>query len=511
MTEHSGKSEDENGAPEVEAELVVDDSNTTAEAFDDPSEDVDEALADVEADPASKKSTLTPGVVLFFAFTALALIAFAVWWFQTRGEKPAAPASPAAESEPQDTAVAEQANSTPSAPNTQDEPATISLPEPSAKIDNPPIGALRPPSGEESATSPSDDSFLPPVSGAGAEKTTNNIAAGAEAIRRRMEETESAAELSETELAETELAETEVPEDPPTDEITGFDIAPADGDAPPQDPSTLEEFAEIRAEDVTVNAAAPDAEARPGASPLPAKIANDITILRNQTAALEGALSAERERNAQLAAEIADLRQSVEAAFVERDARYGEELSAMRAGLEKIQNNEVKGATDQLRANLALNALRQQIEAGEPFADELTAVAAFAPEEAPKLAASANAGVPTVTELRESFAAAARAGLAAAGQEKAGGGVSGLLARAQSLVSIRPAAPQAGDSPRAVVSRAEDALDAGDLTYALSELDTLPESARAAMNDWVVHARARRDAEDVLKNMATQFYGDGSE
>ena len=48
------------------------------------------------------------------------------------------------------------------------------------------------------------------------------------------------------------------------------------------------------------------------------------------------------------------------------------------------------------------------------------------------LEAHAETGVKSDAELRESFDAAARRALAAAGQAKAGGGVSGLMARARS-------------------------------------------------------------------------------
>ena len=48
-----------------------------------------------------------------------------------------------------------------------------------------------------------------------------------------------------------------------------------------------------------------------------------------------------------------------------------------------------------------------------------------------------------------------------------------------------------GDSPDAVLSRAEASLGEGDLETALNELEALPPEGRAAMSDWLEQAELR--------------------
>lgn len=495
MVQNGSKPEDETGetnAPEVEAEVVADDHEPSP-AFDDPPPEVEDALDAAEAELSPRKSTLTPGVMLFLAFVAVALIALAVWRFM--------PGGPAAGPGESDAAVQETPGDETAPVSAQNETLSEPQEDQRSKIDNLPADNLQAP-GDAGAA---DGSFLPPVTEAGANKVANSVEAGAKEAMRRMQEAEEGGRESEQ---------------PSTDEITGFDVDAAE-EAPGADPEAAEEpggveETEARAEtsdgNIAADLASSDGPERNGEdqSGISEKITNELQSLRDETARLESAFSAERERNAALQEEIANLRDSFEAALAARDQQYAEELSSMRADFEKIRNTQIEGATDRLKATLALNALRRKVDAGEPFVNELTAVAEFAPDEASILAPYAHDGVPADTELRASFGDAARAGLAAAGQEKAGGGVSGLVARAQSLVSVRPAEPQAGDTPRAVISRAEHAVREGDLTYALSELDTLSPAVREAMKEWTEKARARSEAEAALARLARQFDDGGS-
>lgn len=507
------KPEHESGAPEVEAEVVgaEEEPASSSAAFEEMSPEIEEALAGAEEELAPRKSTLTPGVILFFAFTAVALVAFFIWWRQSGDDGRAArdaaeTTAPQIETEEPAAPPGEEA---PAEERTAGEEPSPSLPEPGGKIENQRTGDLPPPAD----TVAPDDTFLPPVSERGAEKITNNIETGALEAARRLQQQESAAPPEE---------------EPQADETPGFDVAPdEDGSfeqktsdaasdetsgaqaaqiAETDDATTEMTPQELRAEETIANADA----AQPAVAEIPAKIVNDLETLRGETARLENALSEERERNAALSAEISELRESFETALAARDQRYTDEIADMRASLQKIQNSEIKDATDQLRANLALNALRRKVDAGEPFADELTAMAAFAPDSASALAPYAHSGAPTNAALQESFGEAARKAIAAAELEEADNGWDRVVARAKNLVSVRPAAPLAGDGPRAVISRAEHGLNEGDLTYALNELDSLPQSAKAAMADWINDAEKREKAQSVLSEISQQLNG-GSE
>ncbi|WP_425410662.1 mitofilin family membrane protein [Hyphococcus sp.] len=535
MTQDNGKPEDEDAdtgdAPEVEAEVVGAAEKRSATAFDNPAFADDEPASGGDEGAAPKKSTLTPGVLLFFGFVAVALSAFAVWWFV--GRDPGATIS-----DPMETAAPERgADGAPASPEETAEGTTPALPDPGPKVEHT-REAVSPPPALEAAP---DDTFLPPVTDRDAAKIANTIEAGPpdadEEGPRQRPEGESAPVTADD------------PESQQTEETPGFDIdgageddageagasAAGESGAHESDTGTGDERAPAPAESedpvqedvpdaqsasagenetatgdnglVASNAAreASGADDPPQMAGVPQKIVNDIDVLQRETGRLHAALSAEQERSAGLAADIADLQRSFERALAERDARYGAAIADMRASLEKIESNEIEGASDKLKATLALAALRRQIDLGEPFAEELTATAQFAPERAAALTPYAHEGVPTEAALREQFGPAARDALAAAGQEAAGGGVSGVLARARSLVSVRPAAPQSGDGPRAVVSRAEQAVEEGDLTGALREIENLPPGARAAMAGWITMAEARAQAQSALDTLAAQF------
>ena len=77
----------------------------------------------------------------------------------------------------------------------------------------------------------------------------------------------------------------------------------------------------------------------------------------------------------------------------------------------------------------------------------------------------------------------------------------GFVARLQNLVSVRPATPQEGDTPRAIISRAEYAVERDNFADALTELDRLPDAAKTAMAEWVNAAQARLDAANAIDDI----------
>ena len=82
------------------------------------------------------------------------------------------------------------------------------------------------------------------------------------------------------------------------------------------------------------------------------------------------------------------------------------------------------------------------------------------------------------------------------------------MARAKSVISVRPATPQAGDAPGAVISRAENALSEGETAFALLQLEDLPLVAQSAMADWIADARARAEAEAALAMLQSRLAGE---
>ncbi|HEX6980927.1 MAG TPA: mitofilin family membrane protein, partial [Alphaproteobacteria bacterium] len=85
-----------------------------------------------------------------------------------------------------------------------------------------------------------------------------------------------------------------------------------------------------------------------------------------------------------------------------------------------------------------------------------------------------------------------------------------LLDRLTSLVTIRRIGEVDGDTPEAVVARAERRLAADDLAGAVAELERLQGAPAAAAGSWLADARARLTAEAALAGLTTHILRTGS-
>ncbi|UWR84411.1 hypothetical protein K4L05_17105 [Phaeobacter inhibens] len=194
------------------------------------------------------------------------------------------------------------------------------------------------------------------------------------------------------------------------------------------------------------------------------------------------------------------------AAFEAELSKLQDSLAAQRAEVEKmVEEARAMDAASAEAARIAsaqtiVARLRSSIDAGTSFGgmiEELQAVGVTAPE---ALTGSAEAGVSTRASLRDGFAPAARDALASARQATKGTG--GIAAYVQRQLGARSVAPRDGDDPDAVLSRAEAAVQSGDLQGALTELQALPETARAPLADWEAAARARLAAVAAVNELA---------
>ncbi|MGB8622217.1 MAG: hypothetical protein WCD16_05310, partial [Paracoccaceae bacterium] len=69
----------------------------------------------------------------------------------------------------------------------------------------------------------------------------------------------------------------------------------------------------------------------------------------------------------------------------------------------------------------------------------------------------------------------------------------------------RSLTPREGNDPDAILSRAEAALNAGELKDALDEIATLPEAGQQAMSGWVAKAQKRADALAAADTLASRL------
>ena len=191
--------------------------------------------------------------------------------------------------------------------------------------------------------------------------------------------------------------------------------------------------------------------------------------------------------------------------FVELQSALEAQRAEIAALAERAEDAEANAASEaaKILARAALTRVVTAVDSGETFGPALGDLEQVTPVEVPEaLRTVADSGVPTMSELRETFPGAARAGLAAARSEVPESDVQGITGFLKRQLSARSVTPREGDDPDAVLSRAEAAVRAGDLTTALTEMETLPDPARAAMDDWLQAATARKAAQDAANALA---------
>jgi hypothetical protein len=199
----------------------------------------------------------------------------------------------------------------------------------------------------------------------------------------------------------------------------------------------------------------------------------------------------------------AALSQEAIAAYEQELQALMDQVAAQRAEIESIASEATsreQQAAEAARRAEALAALAQvttAIDAGEPYAAALADLSEALDQPVPDgLQAGAQDGVPTRAELESSFAPAARDALAAARDADAPAEDPadrfGAFLREQ--LGARSVVPREGDDADAVLSRAEAALQRGELGTALDELAALPDAAQAELSEWTAAAQARHAA-----------------
>ncbi len=173
--------------------------------------------------------------------------------------------------------------------------------------------------------------------------------------------------------------------------------------------------------------------------------------------------------------------------------------NALTQHIDSALPNEVGPA---LKLPLILSGLEGAFATGRPFQEELTALQSVLPEFviSGTLTSSSAAGLIRPDALYAKFEAALPEILAArdtSGQDWTQNATDWV----KSLLALRPAEEMDGDSPEAVVSRLEGAMERRDYATALSLIDALPQAMRdkAALvsADIRVHAEAAKLVADL--------------
>lgn len=501
--------ENETGAasspPEVDAEVVTEET-LAADSDDSETEETVETEAaepSEEAPPAKRKSTLTPGVILFIIFAVTALAIFAAWRFQSGPVERAAPEEASAET-PRETVVEDAPSKIANDSVSTGKPAD--LPEVT-------IGAA-----SQSPALPEGDAKVGVEEGnLGFQRAAKEaFLSGAGDTDDSTEATEGPAPAFEVETADDKADQAETPEaqiassgfDQSQDVADAMDIA-APNDTDTDDSVTELEVAGSEASNDIIAEAADPSEA--GASSVDNAAANTATAqteeLQAKIAALELTLSEQRTRNARQRDEIETMRRQFEEALAERDRAAGVRMADLAARLDKIENGGTVEASRRAAAALALGAVQRVSDSGEPFAAELDVLAAYVPEgrNMAILRRYAETSVPSARTLAEDFTPAAREAIAAAHRDAAKTPLGKLGARVGNLISIRPAEPVAGDNIEAIISRAEAQIEAGDVGAGVAELETLPDPAREAMSPWMQQAASRVAVDQAIASLSDRL------
>lgn len=157
-------------------------------------------------------------------------------------------------------------------------------------------------------------------------------------------------------------------------------------------------------------------------------------------------------------------------------------------------------------ANAAIGQIAAALDSGAPFT---AAVDSLAAANLPAvLTDHAKTGLPSLQALTASFPDAARVALDASLRANMG---DSWTARASAFLrnqtGARSLTPREGTDPDAVLSRAEAALNTGDLATTLAELATLPPEGQAAMADWLARCTLRQQAIIAVQALSTTTGG----
>ncbi len=150
---------------------------------------------------------------------------------------------------------------------------------------------------------------------------------------------------------------------------------------------------------------------------------------------------------------------------------------------------EADAAAEAAARALALDALSIAVASGQPFPAQLQALAD--PTLTTALGPMAETGVPTLASLQDDFPEAARETLRTAREISAEDGWGDRLVDfLAAQTGARPLTPMEGDTPDAVLSRAEFALSEGRVADALTELEPLEPAVKAPLDGWIAQAKA---------------------
>lgn len=248
----------------------------------------------------------------------------------------------------------------------------------------------------------------------------------------------------------------------------------------------------------------------------------DMTPLEEQIAAVQSTTSDLSGRLDDMVSRIDALeRQPMEqavspeaiAAYERALADLQAEVESQRAEVSQMAQEAVvaeENAEEQAQlaaSRAALAEITAALETGSGFSGAIGTLSSNGVDVPEPLAANAETGVPTQSNLMTSFPDAARSALAAARtvETESAEGTGRIATFFANQLGARSVAPREGSDPDAILSRAEAAVQNGDLETALSEISALPEVAQSALSDWQSRAETRLEAQTAADVLVQQL------
>lgn len=162
-----------------------------------------------------------------------------------------------------------------------------------------------------------------------------------------------------------------------------------------------------------------------------------------------------------------------------------------------------KAIASAMQLPLLIAALEADFSTGRPYASDLDALKAAVPAaQIPAVVTdNAQSGLPAPEQLAADFSAAMPAMLGArpAGTDSSWQAQMGDWF--QNLVALRREGEQQGDSPAALLSRVEAAVDRHDFATAAKLFDTLPQPMQQAAGNVATALHSRADADDFIATL----------
>jgi hypothetical protein len=189
-----------------------------------------------------------------------------------------------------------------------------------------------------------------------------------------------------------------------------------------------------------------------------------------------------------------------------------EQVEALRQQIAELRQTYAQDSAryaTRIRLSQQLDAIAARVRDGETYADALTRLRNDAGDSGldeamlDVLAAHAEEGAPTLSDLMEAFDETMQAALPASLITKPDQDITDTLrGRLSHIVSIRKLEVDAGDdSDEAQLTRAEAELQAGNVAMALTHLSQLSDAPRVLFDAWRSEAEAYLDVQDALASL----------